>query len=205
MLNHISRIGIFMIAAQAMVHFAPGKQYEKYIKSVAGIIILFLFLKPFLLMTNVEFKEPEAVLEWLEELADTPDIKMEEAGSSVDAEVGSSVDAEVVRRMEEEVKKLLSLDMEGEEYCVSSVSLRFVEDQELEQKNLLSEVEVCIEKRVVEKEEGQIEIEKIVVAGEQKKSLPAELAIYQERFAQLLGIEKERVEVRQVGRSKKAF
>lgn len=197
MLNHISRIGIFMIAAQAMVHFAPGKQYEKYIKSVAGIIILFLFLKPFLLMTNVEFKEPEAVLEWLEELADTPDIKMEEAGSSVDAEV--------VRRMEEEVKKLLSLDMEGEEYCVSSVSLRFVEDQELEQKNLLSEVEVCIEKRVVEKEEGQIEIEKIVVAGEQKKSLPAELAIYQERFAQLLGIEKERVEVRQVGRSKKAF
>ena len=31
MLETIRQIGVFMIAAQAVVHFAPGRQYEKYI------------------------------------------------------------------------------------------------------------------------------------------------------------------------------
>ena len=47
MLDTIREIGIFMIAAQAVVHFAPGRQYEKYIKSVSGIIILLLFCSLF--------------------------------------------------------------------------------------------------------------------------------------------------------------
>ena len=30
----IKKIGIFMIAAQAVLHFAPGQKYEKYIKLI---------------------------------------------------------------------------------------------------------------------------------------------------------------------------
>ena len=48
MLENIRQIGLFMIAAQAVIHFAPGRQYEKYIKFVSSVIILLLFLKPFL-------------------------------------------------------------------------------------------------------------------------------------------------------------
>ena len=52
MLQTIREIGIFMIVAQAIVHFAPGKQYEKYVKSISGVIVLLLFLKPFVEMAG---------------------------------------------------------------------------------------------------------------------------------------------------------
>lgn len=41
MLENIKEIGVFMIAAQAVIHFSPGRQYEKYIKLVSSVIILF--------------------------------------------------------------------------------------------------------------------------------------------------------------------
>ena len=63
MLDTIREIGIFMIAAQAVVHFAPGRQYEKYIKSVSGIIILLLFLQPVLRFSGIVWEEPQALLE----------------------------------------------------------------------------------------------------------------------------------------------
>ncbi len=58
MLENIRRIGIFMIAAQAVIHFSPGRQYEKYIKVISSVIILFLFMRPFLSMQG------ELEVEW---------------------------------------------------------------------------------------------------------------------------------------------
>ncbi len=43
----IRRVGIFMIVAQVVIHLAPGKQYEKYIKLIAGVIILVQLISPF--------------------------------------------------------------------------------------------------------------------------------------------------------------
>ena len=74
MLDTIREIGIFMIAAQAVVHFAPGRQYEKYIKSVSGIIILLLFLQPVLRFSGIVWEEPQALLEKWGELTDIADI-----------------------------------------------------------------------------------------------------------------------------------
>ena len=42
----IQKIGIFLIAAQAIMHFAPGTAYTKYIKMIVSIIVLVLFLSP---------------------------------------------------------------------------------------------------------------------------------------------------------------
>ena len=36
-----------MIVAQVVIHLAPGKQYEKYIKLIAGVIILVQLISPF--------------------------------------------------------------------------------------------------------------------------------------------------------------
>ncbi len=191
MLHMIGRIGIFMIAAQAMVHFAPGVQYEKYVKSVAGIIVLVLFLKPFLQFFGAQPEEPQAVLERFEELADMPELTMEEPEDGVGTEV--------VRRMEEEVRELLNRGMEGEDYRVSGVSIRFEADRAPEQKDLLSVVEVRIAKRDEEKKEGKIGIDEIVIGGEQEPASHETFSAYRERFALLLGIEKERVEVREDG------
>lgn len=42
----IQKIGIFLIAAQAIMHFAPGTAYTKYIKLIVNIMVLVLFLSP---------------------------------------------------------------------------------------------------------------------------------------------------------------
>ena len=53
----ICRVGIFMICAQAVIHFRPRESYEKYLKllvSVMVLIQLFLPLGSFLLGDGVE-------------------------------------------------------------------------------------------------------------------------------------------------------
>ena len=47
MIENIKRIGLFMIVAQTVIHFAAGQQYEKYMRIVAGVIVLLLFITPF--------------------------------------------------------------------------------------------------------------------------------------------------------------
>lgn len=42
----IKKIGIFMIAAQAVIHFAPDIKYAKYMKLIVGILVLLQFLSP---------------------------------------------------------------------------------------------------------------------------------------------------------------
>ncbi len=196
MLHHIGKIGIFMIAAQAMVHFAPGKQYEKYVKSVAGIILLVLFMKPFLQVFGAVPKEPQAAWEAFEKMMEIPDFTAKEPVEGVDAEV--------VKRAEEEVMTLLNGGMEGEEYQVSGVSIRFGTNRESPQELVLSAVEVRLAKRE-EKERGEIDIEKITVGEEHALVSWEVFPAYRERFAALLGIEEERVEVKQDGGRKEAF
>lgn len=47
MLENIRSIGIFMIIAQTVIHFAAGEKYEKYLKIISGVIVLLLFISPF--------------------------------------------------------------------------------------------------------------------------------------------------------------
>lgn len=185
MLERIRQIGIFMIAAQAVIHFAPGKQYEKYIKSVSGMIILLLFLKPFLQLAGVSWEDPQVLLEKMEELTDMPDI----SEGTVE-----SADDKVARRLEKEVEELLNRDLEGEDYTVKNVSVRLC--QEPGTGTLLSVVEVDMAEKGGKSEEREIAIDRIAV-GKQPDPVSREAeAVYKKRFAKLLGIGEERMEVR---------
>ena len=198
MLDYICKIGIFMVAARAVVHFAPGKQYERYIKSVAGIIVLVLFLEPFLQLFGVQWEGPQDVLERMEELTDMPDI-------SDIPEVESSLDSALRKKMEEEVREALNRDMEGEEYGVREVAIRLELDSEADNAVRLSAVEVSIAKKDAGGGERRIAVDEIVI-GEGQEAVSGELLFaYRERFAKLLGIETEKVEVRQDGGGKKTF
>ncbi|MDE7247588.1 MAG: stage III sporulation protein AF [Lachnospiraceae bacterium] len=201
MLENIREIGIFMIAAQMVVHFAPGKQYEKYIKSVSGIIILLLFLKPFLQLSGVEWKEPEAVLEKLEELTDMPDFP---GGEGADQEIfdrtNTDAGSAAISRVEGEMKDLLNRELEGEDYRVKSVSLRLEKDPLQEGEMVLSEVEITMEKKTGTEEERRIEIDEIVIGDATDFDEENVFSVYRGRFAALLGIEEGRVEVRLDGR-----
>lgn len=57
LLQTICRIGIFMICAQAIIHFRPRETYEKYLKLLVSVMILiqlFLPVGSFLLGGNME-------------------------------------------------------------------------------------------------------------------------------------------------------
>ncbi len=188
MLDTIREIGIFMIAAQAVVHFAPGKQYEKYIKSVSGIIILLLFLKPVLQLAGAAWEEPQILLERWGEFTDTPDFSEEMRTDGVAGEVAD--------RMGAKIKERLNRELETDAYFVSNAAIRFIQEQDTEGSALLPEVEIWMQERAEEEEGGKIGIEKIVIGQSRESTREADFASYRKRFAMLLGIEEERVEVR---------
>lgn len=191
MIDAIREIGIFMIAAQAVIHFAPGKQYERYIKSVSGIIILLLFLKPVLQIAGAAWEEPQTLFEKWGELTDMPDF-------SEEAQTGG-VTGEVVSRMAVEVKERLNRELEADAYFVSRVSIRFTQEQGAETETLLPEVEIWMKERAEEEESRRIGIEEIVIGQPQESVQDTSFSDYRMRFAVLLGMEEERVEVRRDG------
>lgn len=203
MLKNIREIGIFMIAAQTVIHFAPGKQYEKYIKSVSGIMILLLFLRPFLQLSGAEWSSPEAALGKLEELTDMPDFlggewkTGREGGGQTDAGVGSTA----LGRMETEVKALLNLELEGDDYRVKRVSIQLAKDSAQGSELSLSQVKIELVNAAETEEEQRIFVDRIVIGEAADSEEESAFLQYRSRFAALLGIEEERVEVRQGGRS----
>ncbi len=192
MLETIRQIGVFMIAAQAVVHFAPGRQYEKYIKSVSGIMILLLFLKPVLQSAGAEWEEPRALLEKWEASADLSDfsVKMQTGG----------VTEEVAARMETALMGRLNRELTGEAYFVSRVSLRLVQDPGAEAGTLLPEITVFLRERAEAEAGRRIEIGEIVIGQTPETDAGEPFSSYRSRFAVLLEMEEERVEVRPDGR-----
>lgn len=190
MLQNIREIGLFMILAQAVVHFAPGKQYGKYIKSISSVIILLLFLKPFVQLAGGEWKAPSDILEKAGESVKLPDI------SALQPESG--VEDAVKRRMEEEIETLLNRELAGDSCLVRRVELNLEEGAGLSGEEPFFTVEVVIGDRKAQG--GEITVEEILVDAGQEREEEAPEA-YRLRFAEILKMEKERVEVRWDGRN----
>lgn len=54
-LEEIRSIGIFIICAQAVIHFRPKASYEKYLKVLTAIIVLVMLITPcFEILGNME-------------------------------------------------------------------------------------------------------------------------------------------------------
>lgn len=193
MFENIRRIGVFMIAAQAVIHFAPGRQYEKYIKLISSVIILFLFVRPF---TSIQGEVDE---EW--------QTGMEQALHNYENETfwepeAEGVDGMMINQLEKEIKSRLNNEISGDANCVKSVSLVFEEDISEEGiKGYVSQikrVEIVMTKREKETVEPVL-VEEIVIGEEKQKEDTQEVSQYQKIFANILGIEPERVEVTCVG------
>lgn len=180
MLQNIREIGIFMILAQAVVHFSPGRQYEKYIKSVSGVIILLLFLRAIIQMTGGQWQNPSIILDRLKEGVETQDF----SALSTRAQA-NSVEDRVKRCMEEEIATRLNRELAGDPCSVKRVYLTSTEPS-------LSVEVVIVEK---ERDDGRITVEEIALddgrEGEKEK-----LYAYRLLFAGLLDLDEEQVEVR---------
>lgn len=220
----IKRIGIFMIAAQAVIHFTPGQKYEKYIKLLVGTIILLQFVMPLHDILG------GAETDWSMKLADMERIFAAE-GMNGEAADSSSVTESVINSLENEIKSRLNNEISGEEYVVSNVqvSMKTVDgggDVPAEARQYeFEKVRVAVYRRTVSADspadgnagtEGtaveKIQIEKIYVGGAADSGGPASdsaresSGLYREeteetaerlreRFCTVLGMDEEKMEV----------
>lgn len=131
----ICKVGIFVICAQAVVHFRPREAYEKYLKLLVGIMVmiqLFLPIAAFFLGGNMEqlAQRLEGFQEELEQNA-----KLEaEAAMKADEVLERMTLEEVSRRMEELKRK--------EQETEQNQTQQQTREQVQEEKNTVISVEV---------------------------------------------------------------
>lgn len=116
----IKKIGIFMIAAQAVIHFAPEIKYAKYMKLIVGIMILLQFLSPVYGIVN------GMGADWSEKLTDT-ELEFDTYEVSENLSYSYSTSDAVTESMEREIKLRLNNYLSNgdlmENYVVTSVMI----------------------------------------------------------------------------------
>lgn len=214
MLENIRRIGVFMIAAQTVIHFAAGKQYEKYMKIIAGVIVLLQFLSPFVSSSE------EILAKWQGQIGRV----MEQTKSSHGNWQGmpyavESLEKTALRKSEEEIKSKLNDVISDKNVQVTDVSIDLEENAGSNEWDFqcirvtVQRLEPTKEKIVQEGTRQAIRIDKVTVGGEaslgnmleeeQERETGfrqgARSQEYRELFAQTMGIAQDRVEVIYLG------
>lgn len=125
MIENIKRIGLFMIAAQTVMHFAAGQQYEKYMRIITGVVVLLLFITPF------SSYKGNAVDAWQKELEQITE-KIENSGNMwteglSDMDYGSG--RYVIHQLESEIKRKLKDETEPDGYEIADVTINWREEE----------------------------------------------------------------------------
>lgn len=103
MLESIRQIGIFMIVAQTVMHFAANGQYEKYMKIISGVIVLLLFIRPFISGSDGQ------VSKWQDEISRMMEqIEVQNGDFNHMAYEGTLTEETVIRQIEEEITRRLN-------------------------------------------------------------------------------------------------
>lgn len=99
----ICRIGIFMICVRAVIHFRPNEAYEKYLRLIAGILII---IQLFLPVGRVIWgKGGQEAADMLQQFRQELERGMEEAvesAAAADALLEQMTLEEIQRRLEEQ-------------------------------------------------------------------------------------------------------
>lgn len=221
MMENIRRIGIFMIAAQTVLHFAAGKQYEKYLKIITSVIILYQFLSPFTSSADDFAARWQSEIEQMEKQVENQMESQAKKQSDVLQAVSGTADtveAAVLQQIEREVKTRLN-DVAADKGCaVTDVVI------DLEQVNedygaksgegnrswVFRNVKVTVQGAEQDDyaethDDKTIRIAEITVGREtetdtgqperQDSDYEAKSREYRHLFAQTLGMDDERVEV----------
>lgn len=201
---NIREIGIFMIAAQAVMHFAPGKQYEKYIKLIASVMVLLLFMNPFVSgAEDIEAEWEYGTKQMMQQLEER------ETGQNSQNLWGNTiVENTAMQQIEEEVQSRLNLVLGEEAYRVAEVEIQLEETAKADVGATDTEwsvgcIRITMEKDSVRYEEENsgktntpIKIDDIVITADgELQEETDEVALYRRLFADTLGIGEDRVEV----------
>jgi len=205
----MKRATVFMIVAQAVLHFRPNASYEKYFRFLTGIMTVVILVMPMMEVVRSGIsQEYEARLEDYME-------RLQEAVRE-DITIDMSPSQAYLATMEREIKSKLNNNMGDEKYTVDSVEMEVQPGEEEADAYRLK-----ITLRPKQSGVSEIKVDKIEVAGggqerdggvegdraevgqsagsESDQGAEEERAPESERlreaFARLLEIERERVEV----------
>lgn len=210
MVENIRRIGIFMIAAQTVMHFAAGKQYEKYMKIITGVIVLLMFVTPFVSSSGIPITDWQTELERMEQ----------QVQSNVQAQMSyivSPARTVALRQIEEEVKERMNDMISERASIVTDVEIVLEETYDgsvgdTGRSFAFGSVKAILRDKVTDdsgdiRSGGTIRIDEITVGHEpqpdedsanrevQGLSRDKEIDEYRQLFAQMLGIAADKVEV----------
>lgn len=157
MLENIRQIGIFMIAAQTVIHFAAGRQYEKYMKIIAGVIVLMQFIRPFV-------ADAEGIAErWQMKTAQIMEQLQAQNGDLQDMTYGINPTEAVIQQIEEEIRERLDA-VTAERGCrVVEVSIALREEDRISNTGkgesggeyVFDRVRIVVQNRAWEDESGE--------------------------------------------------
>lgn len=216
----IKRIGIFMIAAQVVIHFAPDRKYAKYMKLIAGVMILLQFLSPIYEIVC------GATMNWSEQLSNmeqefnadvfsetfaTSDSALETVANSIEREIKSKLNNELDNELYDE----LSGGDSGCSYMVTSVRVSLEKSDAKDENDVeytLDKIDVAVWRH---REDGsdtdrieKVQVDKISIAKDEMEGNENAAAVGDEqeagdslrrRFCNVLGIDEKYMEVRIYG------
>lgn len=205
-IDNIRRIGIFVIVARTAAHFAAGKVYEKYIRVITGVIVLYLFLAP---LGGADGDAAGRWQEWMGELESR--LQAEGGPGSEIVRAAGTPEEAAMERIEEEIRARLDEAAAGIGYRVTdaALSLAAVEDGSGERSWEFERVTVTVSDRAPDRaasdEAGDIRIDRIEVGNRESGDGRPPAGDGEEQsgggeecrpvFAELLGVAEDKVEV----------
>lgn len=184
----VKRIGIFMVCAQAILHFKPAQKYGKYLKLLVSVMVLVQLLVPFMnLFTHKEESEFLLRVQQLQTEMDE-DIKLLEYENSLNEE-------NILQKVEVEIKS--KINKVATKYNIK------IQKMTWEHADYTGNV-VIYAQEVADLQGDGIRIEpvskagQIVVSGEKEEKKGAEdekTQVLLKEAALILGIEEEQIEV----------
>lgn len=183
----IRQIGIFMICAQAILHFKPSVKYEKYLKLLISVMVLVQLLLPFLKVFSWE--EEDLFYTRMETIREEMEKEMAEL------EIESTIYEEsVLRETEEEIKSKVNLIASKNELIVCYLQFDVA--------NAKGKMVVYV-KEEEKVQETDIHIDRISIGSdslfmekpEEKTGKNDKLQALSEDIHRELGIDEQRIEV----------
>lgn len=190
MIFAIKEICIFMLIAQAILFFVPGGAYIKYVRILAGILIILRITEPLLAWVAEGEIEKEIQGRMAQFFGEA---KREEPAWIIEDESMG-----IYNSIEEELKKRLAV-------CSNDYQIREVELDEEEGRVVVT---VALqEQEEKEKVRGEIRVPPVILGDTQagrkepaeKEETDEELLCLKEQYGSCIGVDPERIVIRKAG------
>lgn len=181
----LKRASVFMILAQAVIHFSPSPVYEKYIRFLAGIMTVVILFLPLMeqLRRGVADEYWDSLAEYRQQVEKTSRENFSMRDISNNA---------YVQAAEEEIKETLNRSLTGEEVSVSRVELIGTMDGTGKE----ATIKIVVRKRAEQDNtDNKITVDTISVSGWEEEEEGRENVRLREKMAEILQTDSSNLKV----------